>query len=208
MAVCVGAGFVVNPDGSLGLNGPRSILWPYGTSGACTVANANGLRIDTATGNLWAEPPDIRTGASQNNTGSTVTLNTSTQSAGTAVWNLTNPDPCRPCLVVGSVAFTFTATAIPAGTTPKVRADLFTGSPPSIPALNTLTPRWAEQNNSASNQGYTQTITIPFQVQIAAGASLGIQLAVGCESSSASGGSIVNQAWNYAGTLLTQRAVY
>lgn len=207
MGVCVGPGFVVNPDGSLGLSGVRSGPWPY-AGGSCTPAAANGLRIDTTAGNLWAEPPDIRASSQQAFTqAGSFTLSATTTSPGTMVWNVANPDPCRPSLLVGSCAFTFTVSSAPGSSTPKVRADVYTGTPPAPPALSTLTPRWSEQLG-ALPAGFTQSFDLPFQVSIPAGGTMGVQLAVGAESSVSSGGLLQLAQWNYVGTVFTQRAVY
>jgi len=164
---CVGYGFVINGDGSLGLAGPRSGSWPYGSSGACAVGNANGLRVDTTTGNLWVEPPDIRTSSQLSFTGSSATSSTSWQDFGFASQNFTNADTCRPAILYGEALITWTVSTIPAGSGISIAADVYTTTPGS-PGTQTL--RYYQPNMTGVGTADINTLTIPFLITVAAGA--------------------------------------
>jgi hypothetical protein len=49
----LGNGVQLTSDGALTLKGVRSTTWP----GSLNIADKNGLRVDTATGNAWVHPP-------------------------------------------------------------------------------------------------------------------------------------------------------
>jgi len=165
--VCVGPGFVVNPDGSLGLNGPRSVAWPYGSSGSCAIGSANGLRIDTAAGNLWAEPPDIHTYSSASATGSSGTITTSYTDAGVGSISLNNPDPCRSALVIGELRVTITASAVAAGSGLSVNGDVYptTGVSPGSQPIRAYRPN---QSTTGAQQAVV-TVTLPWQATLTPG---------------------------------------
>lgn len=164
---CVGYGFVINGDGSLGLAGPRSGSWPYGSSGACAVGSANGLRVDTATGNLWVEPPDLRTGTQLALSGSSGTSSTSWADFGFASQTFTNADTCRTAILSGEALITWTVSTIPAGSGLSVAADVYTSTPGS-PGSQTL--RHYMPNPLAVGSADVDTLTMPFLITIPAGA--------------------------------------
>jgi len=208
MAVCVGTGFVVNADGSLGLSGLRSGAWPYGPSGTCSLASINGLRLDATTGNLWVEPVDLRLPATADLSQSgSLTLSTTPTALAAAVFNVTNPDPCRSALIVGECAFSCVVSNIATTTIPVVRAGIYTGNPPVPPAIASVPVRWSEQNNGSATNAYTITITLPFAVTVAAGATMGVQMQIGA-SNSQNLGTLASGTWAYRATVMTQRAVY
>lgn len=165
--VCVGLGFVVNPDASLGLNGPRSVAWPYGSSGSCAIASANGLRIDTVAGNLWAEPPDIHTYSSASATGSSGTITSSYTDAGVGSISINNPDPCRPALVIGELRVTVTASTVAAGSGLTVNGDVY---PTSGVSPGSQPVRFYRPNQSTTGaQQVVGTVTLPWQATLTAG---------------------------------------
>lgn len=198
--VCVGPGFKVNPDASLGLNGPRAGVWPYTSSGPCSIASANGVRLDAAKG-LWAEPPDLRVPAAASGTNATPSgVTTSWQSMAVAAQTFTNPDPCRPAQLFGALEVTFTL-QIPAGVTVTVNGGVYNTTPPapaSIPAV------WSMSNPSAATISVTETVTLPYSFAVAAGATATIAGSFWYEGSSASG-TFTSAAWNYAATGMTAR---
>lgn len=165
---CVGPGFVINTDGSLGLAGPRAGTWPYGNTGTCSPANANGLRLDASTGKLWVEPPDLRIGSNPSVTASASTPSTSWQDFGFGSQTFTNTDPCRPTLLYGEVHFTWQLSSIPVGSGLSVAADIYFTTPPS-PGSQTL--RYYQPNMYTAAISDTGTLSLGFQVQVAAGAS-------------------------------------
>lgn len=162
--VCVGLGFVVNPDGSLGLNGPRSLAWPY----SCAIGTANGLRVDTVAGNLWAEPPDLHTVATSSATNASYTATSSYSDAGIGSITLNNPDACRPTLVFGELRCTFPAPAVLPGNGLTINGDVYATTGPS-PGSQPVRFYRAVPSTASGGLQITQTITIPWQYTMTAG---------------------------------------
>lgn len=205
---CVGPGFVVAPDGTLGLNGPRSGAWPY-TGTGCGIAAANGLRLDAATGNLWAEPPDFRTLVAGQNSASPASAITTTPTL-IAMGNLpvTNPDACRPTLITGSAAVTIYVN-LPGGAGPQnvvVQGGIFQGAPPGTSTGQPIT--WYVQNQATlSGQAITpiETFTLPFSYTLAAGAS--VNITPGFWISAAGSGNVLNYwSWQIGAVSFTSRS--
>lgn len=199
--VCVGPGFKVNPDASLGLNGPRPGAWPYASSGPCSPANANGVRLDPTAG-LWAEPPDLRgpaTAAGSNAVPSGIT--TSWQSMGVTAQSFTNPDACRPVQLFGALEVTFTL-QIPAGQTVTVNGAAYNTTPPAPAGIPTV---WSRSNPSGATLTVTDTVTLPYSYAVAGGATAAVAGAFYYEGASAAG-TFTSAAWSYAATYLTARS--
>lgn len=202
--VCVGPGFVVNSDGSLGLNGPRSGTWPY-TGASCGIAQANGLRLDASAG-LWVEPPDLRQPFSFPGSNSTsLSLTTSPQSLNIGGTTFPNADVCRPALLSGAISVTFTV-SVQAGHTANVIGTTYLGSPPSSSGQPTL---WSTQNNGIVTATYTHTLTLPYSYSLTAGqtgAVLGAALWATADASSVA--SLNGISWSANGTAMTSRTTW
>jgi len=194
----VGPGFVVNPDGSLGINGPRAGNWPYTGSG-CTIAAANGLRLDSTNG-LWVEPPDLRQPISQAGSNSTsLTVSGTPQSLAIGSISVTNLDTCRSALISGAVTAFFSVN-IAAGGNVSVIGSTYDGTPPSSTGQPTL---FSHANNGAGLTIDSYSLTIPFTYTATPGQVSTIGIALWATGASTTLNTI---AWNYSGLVFTTRS--
>lgn len=204
--VCVGPGFVVNPDGSLGISGPRNVAWPYGTGSGCQISAINGLKLDQSAGKLWVEPSDLQNFASNiqstyPQTPYNVPSTATSVSPAPAAFTVTNPDTCRPTVLTGNAVATLAFTGIAANATPSIYAGLYTGTPPA-----TATLRKQYTNGLSTTAAWTESVSLPLSYVIPAGGSVTVTPLLQISLAGA-GGQYAGYFFEFEGATLTQRTV-
>lgn len=201
---CVGLGFVVSTDGTLGLNGPRSGAFPYSGAG-CTPSAINGLRLDAATGNLWVEPPDVQVRFSgsqlQSPTPYTVPTTITAVSPAVSPLNVTSTDTCRSSVACGSILVTVSFTTGTTSDVINVYGGAYTGTPPGTgPARATLVAGGAPVGTAL-----TASFLAPFSAVILPGATATLTSLVQVSQTAGSTAKLTSWSVEYQGTVLTQR---